>query len=197
MPHIPFCHPISLSLFMAKFLPRLVYIHYNFLPPIFLKSVPFKFLLPPLRDTSFAMVTSNTMLLNPIIHSQLFYLTGQQHRTQCILPSSMKHIIWLLRNLIFLIFIFPRWPLLAVFLISPSRSCPSLETTFHLYLYTTSLETHPVSWLSMLTTSKYMNLIQTNTLNSRLVYLTAYLTYLSGCLIVLLDLCSKLNSDLQ
>lgn len=72
MPHIPFCHPISLSLFMAKFLPRLVYIHFSFPPPIFLKSVPFKFLLPPLRDTSFAMVTNNTMLLNPIIHSQLF-----------------------------------------------------------------------------------------------------------------------------
>lgn len=143
----------SLFLFMAKFLPRFVYTHCNFSPPIFLKSMPFKFLLPPLVDISFAKVTNDLRAIksnNPL--SALVLFNYQRHLTLCILPSSMKHLIWLPRNQIFLVSFFLAILFLPIYLTDYFSSLSTLRL-WRLIL------SHGFT-IYMLTTSKFVNLIQ-------------------------------------
>lgn len=137
-----------------------------------------------------------SILLNPLIHSQLLtYLTVQQHWTQSILPSR-KHLFWLLRNHFFLVSflagfssVFP-WHLMLV--------------PVHLPDYFSSLPLLLLRWphtvfmalntIYILTTSKFVNLIQTTILNFRPIDSIVCLTDPPDYRIVILDLCPKLIS---
>lgn len=116
-------------------------------------------------------------------------------------PSSLKHLFWLPRNHILLVSFLPCWLLLSISLAFHVCSCSSpcyFSSLSSTSLSATSLVASSclmaLNTVYMLTTSKFMNLIQTTTLNFRIVYPTAYLTHPPDYPIVISDFCPKLSS---
>lgn len=138
----------------------------------------------------------NSMMLTATIHSQLWtYLTVQQ----CLPPWNTYFGFLETTFSCFPAFlagfslVFP-WHFMLVPVHFPdyfsSLSSSSLSTTS----LVASSCLMALNSVYMLTTSKFMNLIQTTTLNFRTIYPTAYLTYPPDCPIVISDLCPKLSS---
>lgn len=137
-----------------------------------------------------------SMVLIATIHSQLWtYLTVQQ----CLPPwnayfgSLETTFSWFSSFLAGFSLVFP-WHFMLVPVHLPdyfsSLSSTSLSTTS----LVVSSCLMALNTVYMLTTSKFMNLIQTTTLNFRTIYPTAYLTHLPDCPIVISDFCPNLSS---